>query len=137
LALALSVVGVPASLTRGQDATPAQPVQPVEDDFSALARSVATLLQGRDTARFAKEITPSPEDWTAIAATNDPDGAEALKSFLRGTETQHKETEASAKAFLARADSLRLDFSKGDLHARAATPERIGAVHYNSIQPRA
>ena len=136
LALALLAVGGSASQTHGQDSPPLERAQPAEDEFSELARSVATLLQSRDTARFAKEITPSAEDWTAIASTKEPDGAEALKSFIRGTETQRKQTETSAKAFLARADSLRLDFSKGDLHARAINPKRIGTVHYNSIQPQ-
>jgi thiol-disulfide isomerase/thioredoxin len=121
--------------TRGQDAPALQRFQPAEDEFAAVGRSVAALLQSRDTARFAKEITPSPEDWTAIASTNELEAAEALKSFIKGTDSQRKEAEASAKAFLARADSLHLDFSKGDLHARAANPKRIGNVHFINLQP--
>ncbi|HWW00659.1 MAG TPA: TlpA disulfide reductase family protein [Candidatus Acidoferrum sp.] len=135
LALALLGAGLPAPQTQGQDAVPSQRFQPAEDEFSALARSVAALLQSRDTARFAKEVTPSPEDWTAIASTNEPEADEALKSFIKGTEPQRKQTETSAKAFLARADSLHLDFAKGDLHARAASPKRIGTVHFNNLQP--
>jgi thiol-disulfide isomerase/thioredoxin len=95
---------------------------------------VAALLQSRDTARFATEITPSPEDWTAIASTNQPEAAEALKSFIKSTDTQSKQTEASAKVFLTRADTLRLDFSKGDLRARAVTPKRVGNVHFINLQ---
>ena len=74
LALALLAVGLPAPQTRGQDVPPLERAQPAEDEFSALARSVAMLLQSRDVSRFAKEITPSPEDWTAIASTNEPRG---------------------------------------------------------------
>lgn len=136
LSLGLALLVVSASQTPGQEAPPVQQAQPAEEDFSALARSVATLLQSRDAARFAKEITPSPQDWTAIASTNELDSAEALQSFIRGTEPLRKETEASAKAFLARADGLHLDFSKGDLHARVTNTNRISKVHYNSIQPQ-
>ena len=113
--------------------------QPAPDEFAAVSRSVVALLQRRDTAKFAQEITASAEDWKAVASTNLPDIGETLKSFADGVADQRREAEASARAFLARAESLHLDFSKGDLHARVVDPPRfgrlgVGRAHFPSLQ---
>jgi thiol-disulfide isomerase/thioredoxin len=122
--------------------TPQKPpkrFEPAPDEFAALSHCVVALLQGRDTAQFGKEVTPSAEDWKAIASTNLPDISDTLKSFINGVASQRREAEGSAKAFLARADSLHLDFSQVELHARVVDPPRIGrlgfgSVHYPTLQ---
>ena len=40
------------------------------EDFSAVSNSVVKLLQSRDTARFAAELSPAIEDWQSILSTN-------------------------------------------------------------------
>ncbi|MGA2174736.1 MAG: TlpA disulfide reductase family protein [Verrucomicrobiota bacterium] len=136
LGLAVVSLGLFAPQTPAGSSTPLAPkaVKPAEDEFGAVSRSVVALLRSRDAARFAREITASAEDWEAIASTNLPEIAENLKGFANGADSQRAETEAAAKAFLARADSLHLDFSKGDLHERVVNPRFLGTAHYPNLQ---
>ena len=113
--------------------------QPGPDEFAALTHSVVMLLQRKDTAKFANDITASADDWKAITSANLPNIDETLKSFADGAEARRREAEASAKEFLAKAESLHLDFTKGDWHARTVDPPRFGRfgfgnVHYPSLQ---
>lgn len=122
-----------------QSPGPFKRFQPATNEFETVRRSVVGLLKEKDTAKFANEMTASAEDWKAIASTNLPDIDETLKSFAENVEFQRREAEASAKAFLAKAESLHLDFSKGDLHARVVDPPRLGRfgfgnLHYLSLQ---
>jgi len=124
---------------RADSPGPPKRFQPAPDELGAVNRSVVALLQERDTAKFAKEITASAEDWKAIASTNLPDVGETLQSFADGVARQLRENETSAKAFLAKGDLLHLDFSKGDWHARVVDPPRVGRLgfgrtHYPSLQ---
>ncbi len=120
---------------------PLKRFQPAPDEFEAVSRSVVGLLQGKDTAKFANEITASAEDWKAIASTNLVNIGETPKRFVELVESQRREAEDSATAFLAQAESLHLDFSKGDLRARVVDPPRFGRfgfsnVHYPSLQAK-
>ena len=137
LGLAVLFPGLVAPQTPQADAprVPSQrPARPTNDEFAAVSHSVIALLQSSDAARFAREITPSAEDWRAIAATNLPEIAENLKGFADSADQQRQEAEAAAKAFLATADSLHLDFSKGDLQARVVNPRFLGGVHFPTLQ---
>ena len=118
------------------DSPPATPrfIHPAEDEFAAVSRAVIALLQTRNTARFAGEITASAEDWKAIASTNLPGMADNLKSFAEGVDDTRSNAETAAKAFLAKADSLHLDFSKGDFHPRVVNPRFLGTSHYPTLQ---
>src|ERR1035441_8512399 len=40
------------------------------EDFSAVGQCVVELLQSRDTARFAAELSPAFEDWQSALSTN-------------------------------------------------------------------
>jgi thiol-disulfide isomerase/thioredoxin len=113
---------------------PRQMLRPANDEFAAVSNSVIALLRSRDTARFAREITASAEDWTAIASANLPALSETLKGFADDAGSQREEAEASAKAFLAKADALHLDFSKGALHARVVNPRSLGSSHFPTLQ---
>lgn len=69
LGLAAWLLGPVAAPTRGQDTFPPRPLRPAVDEFAAMSRSVIELLQQRDPARFANEVTAAAEDWKAIAST--------------------------------------------------------------------
>ena len=115
--------------------TAAAPVMGTNEDFSAVSRAVVELLQSRDTARFAAAMSPSLDDWKAVLSTNLPaKGEDPLKGFQNRVQYERQNMEASAKALLARADALHLDFSKGALHARVVPPEFLGTTHYPSLQ---
>jgi len=109
--------------------------EPTNGDFSAVGDAVGELLQSRDTARFARELAPSIEDWQAILSTNaaerEPD---PLNGFRKSAGNQRQKVEASAKELLARADALHLDFSKGHLHSKVVAPRFLGNTHYPSLQ---
>ena len=90
------------------------------------------LLQSRDTARFAKAMTPSTEDWKSIQFTNLPiKGAYAMSRHI------FKMIELGAKALLDRADALHLDFSKGELHPDVLGRKRFGYMHYSGFNAKA
>jgi hypothetical protein len=89
-------------------------LRPTENEFASVSHSVVALLQSRDTARFAREISPSADDWKSIASTNLPDVAANLNSYAASTDQRRQEAQAAAKAFRARADALHLEFSKGE-----------------------
>ncbi len=123
-------------LSRGDAAPPARPpAYGTNEDFSAVSQAVVILLQTRDPARFAVTLAPASEDWQAMLSTNLPaTGEDPLKGFQNSVPRQRQQLESSAKAFLARAEALRLDFSRGDLHARIVPPKYLGNTHYPSLQ---
>jgi hypothetical protein len=104
------------------------------EDFLAVSQSVVKLLQSRDTARFAAEMSPAFEDWQSIASTNaarqNPD---PLAGFRQSAGRDRQKIEQGAKRLLARADSLHLDFSKGSLRAQLSPPKFFGQAHYPGI----
>jgi thiol-disulfide isomerase/thioredoxin len=99
--------------------------QSTNDEFSGVGKAVVELLQTRDTARFADAVAPSIEDWNAILSTN------LAKSFRNLT---RQEVESSARALLAQATALHLDFSTGDMRPRIISPKRFGTIHYSQTQ---
>ena len=104
------------------------------EDFSAVSKSVVKLLQSRDTARFAAELTPAIEDWKSILSTNaarqNPD---PLASFRQSSEYQRQKVEQGAKQLLARADSLHVDFSKGNFRAQIVPLRHLGTTRYSGV----
>jgi thiol-disulfide isomerase/thioredoxin len=113
----------------------AAPVMGTNEDFSAVSRAVVELLQNHDTARFADALSPSIEDWKAMVSTNLPaTGEDPLKGFQNSVRYQRQQMESSAKALLARAEALHLDFSRGNLHSRVIPPKYLGTTHYPSLQ---
>ena len=113
----------------------AAPVMGTNEDFSVVSRAVVELLQSRDPARFADALSPSIEDWKAMVSTNLPaTGEDPLKGFQNTVRYQRQQLESSAKALLARAEALHLDFSRGNLHSRIIPPKYLGTTHYPSLQ---
>ncbi len=111
-------------------------LEPATNEFDAVTASVVALLQTHDAARFAGELAVSADDWKALASTNLPAAAESLEGFASAAPQQRAELEASAKQFLSRADSLRLDFSRGDLHPVAIAPKYLGNASYPTLQAK-
>ena len=134
--LVVSNLALFAPPTPAADLPPAalRPMRPGPDEFAAVSRAVVALLQTRDPARFANEVTASLEDWQAIVSTNVPGVEETVKECADRAKDQRREVEASAKAFLAKADSLHLDLSQGDLHARVVNPGLLGSAHFPTLQ---
>ena len=116
-------------------ANAAMPSMGANEDFSAVSQAVVALLQTRDPARFAAALAPKSEDWQAMLSTNLPaTGEDPLKGFQNSVPRQRQRLESSAKAFLAKAEALHLDFSRGDLPARIVPPKYLGNTHYPSLQ---
>ncbi len=124
LFLCVPVLSVPA----------AAPAAGTNEDFSAVSQSVVKLLQSRDTARFAAELSPTFEDWQSIASTNaarqNPD---PLAGFHQSAERARQIIEQGAKQLLTQADSLHLDFSQGSLRAQVSPPRFLGQTRYPAI----
>ena len=113
----------------------AAPVRGTNEDFSAVSRAVVELLQSRDTARFANELAPAVEDYRAILSTNLPvKGADVLANYQNSAKYERQKVEASAKALLARADSLHLNFSNVTFQLRVVPPTYLGTTRFNQLQ---
>jgi thiol-disulfide isomerase/thioredoxin len=132
--LSLGLALITFRLFASQTPTASLPVHSSTNEFERVSQSVIVLLQSRDAARFAKEMTASAEDWRAVASLHAPEAAENLKSFTDGVDRERQKSEAEASAFLAKADALHLDFSKGDLHQRVVNPRFLGSSHYPTLQ---
>ena len=102
-------------------------------DFSALGKSVVTLLQSHDAARFAAEVAPTIEDWQSTLFTNATDqNPNPIAGFRQSAEYQRTKIEQGAKQLLAKIDSLHVDFSKRGLRAQVITPQPLGTIQYSA-----
>lgn len=109
---------------------------PAQEEFSSVTTAVVTLLETGDAAAFAKILAPSTEDWRVVVGTNrnaageDPLDAAWQKSLTH----QQTRLESDARALLAKAAELNVDFSQLQLTGRAVTPKGIGTVRNFSFQ---
>jgi thiol-disulfide isomerase/thioredoxin len=105
------------------------------EDFSAVSKAVVELLQSHDTARFAAKLLPATKDWQSVLATNETsEGIDAIAGFQKSAEFQRQQLEQGAKQFLAKADSLHVDFSKSGLRTQTVPPKYLGSTRYPGIQ---
>ena len=103
--------------------------QPLGDEFDAVGKAVVQLLQTKDAARFATNMSVSAEDWQSLITTNLSSAEqERMKGYAKGSQYNRQRTETSAKAFLTRVESLHLDFSKDELPFHITTPEHFGKI---------
>ena len=104
------------------------------EDFSAVSQSVVKLLQSRDPARFAADLSPAFQDWQSIASTNAVgQNSDPLAGFRESVGRDRQKIEQAAQQLLARAVSLHLDFSKGGLRAQFTPPKFLGQTRYPGI----
>ena len=107
--------------------------QPVSGEFDAVGKAVVQLLQTRNAAQFATNVSVSAEDWQSLITTDlTAEEQERIKGFGKGANSNRQRAEASAKALLVRADSLHLDFSKGELPFHIITPKHFGKVFFSN-----
>ena len=105
------------------------------EDFSTIGRAVVELLQTRDAARFAKELSPATADWDSVEVTNTPAGyPNVTEGFRKSCEFQRQKIELGAKQLLAKADSLHVDFSRLKLRAQVVPPAHLGAARYAGLR---
>ena len=101
------------------------------EDFSAVGQCVVELLQSRDTARFAAELSPAFEDWQSALSTNPAaQTPDLIAGFRQSAGYQSQKIEQGAKQLLAPADSLHVDFSKGSLRAQVLPPKQLASTDY-------
>lgn len=133
--LAAAILVSPIFCALAEVTHPPKPYRPAVEDFLAVSNAVMTLLHTRDVPAFAKELSASKEDWKAILSTNlPPTGEDPLKGFASSAAHEREQVAESAKALLAKADALHVDFSQGDWHARVIAPRFGGSTHYPSLQ---
>jgi len=127
LAAMLLCIFVPPATAAGGDTG-------TNEDLSAVSRAVIELLQSRDIARFATELTPTVEDWQSVLSTNAAgQNLDPLAGIRQSAEYQRQKIEQSAKQLLARADSLHVNFSNSSLRAQIFPTEHVGTTHYQGI----
>ena len=106
--------------------------QPASDEFASVGKAVVELLQTRETIRFATNMAVSAEDWQSVLTTNlSLSEQEMIKGLVKSAHYGREKVELSAKALLARADALHLDFSKSELHFQILTPKHVGEITYS------
>lgn len=107
--------------------------QPAGNEFDAVGKTVVQLLQTKDAARFATNMAVSAEDWQSLVTTNlTLDERETIKTYGKSASHNLQQAEAGAQALLERADSLHLDFSKGDLSFHVIAPKQVGRIYYSN-----
>lgn len=123
------------SLPAADSNRPPEPYRPTAGEFLDISNAVMTLLHTRDAATFAQAVSASKDDWKSMLSTNlPPTDDDPLKGFTSTATREREQVAASAKALLAKADALHVDFSKGDWHARVMVPKYGGSTHYPSLQ---
>lgn len=132
-ACALSVTVLAGAASAGHAATPSQPEK---EDFSTVSLAVVQLLKTQDTAAFAKEISPSIEDWRGVPTTNTlAPGEDALgKGFQASLDRRRQEVEQSAKRIIEKARELGVNFSDTTLRSEVVPPKFMGTIHYGNVQ---
>ena len=109
---------------------------PAAEDFSSVAGAVVELLESGDAAAFAEAIAPSIEDWRAVASTdrNEADEDPVGPAWQSVLDRQRQQLESSARAVLAKAAELNVDFAKVRLTGKATPPKSLGTTRYSTIQ---
>ncbi len=110
---------------------PGPEYQPAAGEFDFVGKAVVQLLQTKDASGFATNLAVNAQNWRSLITTNlPPKEAERLESYARGADHTAQQLEESAKALLSRADSLHLDFSKGDLQCQVVAPKHVGKIYF-------
>ena len=108
----------------------AVPPTGTNEDFSAVSRAVVELLQSRDTARFATNLTATFGELQSALTNADDQSSDSIDNSRHIVENDRQKLEQSAKQLLDRADSLHVNFSNSNLHAQVVPPKRLGTSQY-------
>lgn len=110
-----------------------QEYQAAPNEFDSLGKAVVQLLQTRDAGTFATNRSVTAEDWQSMVSTNmTAEEQERIASYGKGVSHNRQQLESSAKALLARAEALHLDFSKGELPFHIITPKHFGKIFFSN-----
>ncbi|MGD0059610.1 MAG: thioredoxin-like domain-containing protein [Verrucomicrobiia bacterium] len=124
----------PQTLVAESAATSIKEYQPTNGEFDAVGKAVVELLQTRDSARFATNMSVSAENWLSLLSTNMPlREQEQIKTFATNAHYGLRKMETNAQALVARAESLHLDFSKSHLSFHVIMPKHIGEILDSSV----
>src|SRR6185295_15302611 len=100
-------------------------------EFDVLGQAVLDLLQSKDTAQFAGNVSVSEADWNSLITTNMTDEEKASMSrFAKGARDSASRLESAGKSLLNRADSLHLDFSKNNWRFQIVPPRYVGNIYF-------
>jgi len=100
-------------------------------EFDVIGQVVLDLLQSKDAARFAANVSVSEADWNSLITTNMTDEEKASVSRLaKGARDNASSLESAGKSLLSRADSLHLDFSKNHWRFQIVPPNYVGNVYF-------
>ena len=111
-------------------ASPTVPPAGTNEEFSAVSRAVVELLQSRDTARFATNLSASFEEFQSALTNVASQGPDSIDNVRQIAKYNRQKLEQSAKQLLDRADSLHVNFSNSNLHAEVVPPGRLGTSQY-------
>src|SRR5271154_1008737 len=84
------------------------------EDFSAVSGAVVELLQSRDSARFATNLSPAFEELQSAVTNVTGQNSESIDNVRHIAESAWQKVEQSAKQLLDRADSLHVNFSNSN-----------------------
>jgi thiol-disulfide isomerase/thioredoxin len=99
-------------------------------EFDSIGRAILDLLQSKDAARFATNVSVSEADWNSLITTNLTDEEkDRVSQFAKGAHYNVSSLESAGKSFLNRADSLHLDFSKNSWRFEILPPEHLGNIY--------
>ena len=100
-----------------------KPSATTNENFSAVSEAVVKLLETGDAAAFAKTVAPTLEDWQAANVTN--------HTSQKSVDHDRQKVESDARALVARAKELKLDFSKVQLSATPKSERRLTTIRYD------
>jgi thiol-disulfide isomerase/thioredoxin len=112
---------------------PTQEYAPTIGEFDPLGKAVVELLRTKDAAGFAKQWAVSASDWRSMITGNlSAQEAGNVSNYAKGASFSLQGLTRSAKDALSRADSLHLDFSKGDWGFKVLMPGSVGKMYLSS-----
>lgn len=110
-----------------------RPLKPARGEFDAVGKAIVELLQTRDSKRFATSMAASAEDFQSLVTPNlSSQERDLLGSLGNSSGYGRQRLEASAKALLAQADALHLDFSTNQLNFIINAPPRLETLYYSN-----
>jgi thiol-disulfide isomerase/thioredoxin len=110
---------------------PPKEYQATNGEFDVIGQAVLDLLQSKDAARFAANVSTSEADWNSLITTNMTDEEKASVSRLaKGARDSASSLESAGKSLLNRADSLHLDFSRNNWRFQIVPPNHVGNIYF-------
>jgi thiol-disulfide isomerase/thioredoxin len=129
------ILGLTASQIRADGPShPVREYEPSDGEFDPLGKAVVELLRTKDAAAFARQLAVSASDWHSLITSNlSAQEAGNVNNYAKGASFALQGLTRSAKDALSRADSLHLDFSRGDWRFKVVMPRSTGSRYLSSV----